>query len=65
MSWTEGALPWLSSHAISLFIIVCLIVLADMLYARAYHRQTNLVGLSRRLAQLHRPRPQPSQPEDN
>jgi hypothetical protein len=59
MFWSERALPWLSSHYISLFIVICLIVLADMLYARAYHRQTNLVGLGRRLAQLHRPRPQP------
>ncbi len=64
MSWTERVLPWLNSHIISLFIIICLIVLADMLYARAYHRQTNLVGLSRRLAQLNRPRPQPPQSKD-
>jgi hypothetical protein len=64
MSWSERVLPWLSGHAISLVILLLLLLLADWLYARAYHRQTNLVGLARRLAQIQRPRPQPPQSED-
>ncbi len=61
MSWSESVLPWLSSHAVSLIIVLILVILADILYSRAYHRQMNVVGFARRLAQLSRPRPQPPQ----
>ena len=61
MSWSENIIPWLNAHAISLIIVLFLLVLADLLYASAYHRQTNMVGLARRLAQINRPRPQPPQ----
>ena len=64
MSWSDKILPWLSSHAISLIILLILIILADLLYSWAFNRQTNLGGIARRLAQIQRPRPQPTQSED-
>ena len=63
MSWSENALPWLSAHAISIIVVICLLVLAEVIYSRTFRRRTHKIGFTRRIDQLVRQRSQPPQSE--
>jgi hypothetical protein len=43
MSWSERVLPWLSQHALSLILLLCLIVLASVLFSLTFNRRISSV----------------------